>query len=700
MGDDRRTFGIPVAAVVPLIVLAVVHGSVDLPARRSHSSGDAVGSRVSAARSAQSIPCSPSEFTWRPIGRLRVNRFAAGGAVIPRGAVDPGQSGLYFYGGLSPQADRDTAESTLMRLALDDPPDPNVLAVSVDDVAGQIPQRWGMGSMFVPSTNRRFPALVFIGGSDTDVEPPPTPTTVPPTRTPPPTLPPLVAPSGLAAPLDGGEAAVDAFVAIEFAPGQPPRRPPMAAGISPILDHALASASDGDDVLVLWHGGHQRVGDRPGYSAGLIRRAIVDAGASMTLLSDVTGPPARFGHTMVAMDPPPGGPPATPGTPHRFVLYGGTVDGSVPVQRADALWAIEAPSNIILAPTFSPVSVNASDPPPSARFFHAAGWDPVRQWMVIYGGNVAPVSGSQTPDQVDETWALDFSVNPPRWRRLPRATLGGSGYARSTVAWDPDGDRLLLFGGRRGNLTNPFVYELACDVVAGLPTPTPSATASPMATPSPTTASPTALVVDTPDSGPTTPAPIITPSPSATAPHTSTATPRTYKVHLPKVSRMPACEEDSRSYDLEPNDLIDQLKGVSLLPASAVACGWFPLDLSDDRDYYKMEVSPNQIIKAVLYRIPNGVRWDLHLFSAKRELVGCTDPWSETADDIISPLKCGLNSPVDPLRDAKYLSAVSGAGGIYYLTVRNRTGRSDHPYALRWWSEEDRVTARRHNGAP
>jgi hypothetical protein len=78
--------------------------------------------------------------------------------------------------------------------------------------------------------------------------------------------------------------------------------------------------------------------------------------------------------------------------------------------------------------------VKAPGPAPTARSFFAAAHDPVRDVVVVYGGEDAQGFS-------DETWEWDGTV----WRR----SAGGAPGARSaaSLAWDPTSSRVTLFGG-------------------------------------------------------------------------------------------------------------------------------------------------------------------------------------------------------------------------------------------------------------
>jgi hypothetical protein len=87
--------------------------------------------------------------------------------------------------------------------------------------------------------------------------------------------------------------------------------------------------------------------------------------------------------------------------------------------------------------------LEAAGPGPSPRRDAATAFDPARRRMWIVGG---------TDDQggsLDDTWALELA-DGPRWRALPAAGLHPSARDRASAIFDVRGDRLILYGGARG----------------------------------------------------------------------------------------------------------------------------------------------------------------------------------------------------------------------------------------------------------
>ncbi|TME00133.1 MAG: hypothetical protein E6I76_00890 [Chloroflexi bacterium] len=79
----------------------------------------------------------------------------------------------------------------------------------------------------------------------------------------------------------------------------------------------------------------------------------------------------------------------------------------------------------------------AATPGPPARAFAAAGYDPVRGEVVLFGGR-----GAENR-LLGDTWTWDGNA----WR-LRYNTVGPSPRKAAAMAWDPSSRRLLLFGGQ------------------------------------------------------------------------------------------------------------------------------------------------------------------------------------------------------------------------------------------------------------
>jgi hypothetical protein len=77
----------------------------------------------------------------------------------------------------------------------------------------------------------------------------------------------------------------------------------------------------------------------------------------------------------------------------------------------------------------------------SPRHSMPAMFDPVRRRIVVYGGR----NEATATQRADAPW-LDLTVNPPRWYVDPPAAPSPR-YGPSLV-YDPNGDRVILFGGR------------------------------------------------------------------------------------------------------------------------------------------------------------------------------------------------------------------------------------------------------------
>ncbi len=97
----------------------------------------------------------------------------------------------------------------------------------------------------------------------------------------------------------------------------------------------------------------------------------------------------------------------------------------------------------------------AADEPPSLSL-HSAIYDPVRQRMVVFGGNDGASGGNQV-------WVLTLG-NDPKWRLLLTSGAPPAKRFGHTAIYDPVGDRMIVFGGFRdpfGGLADLWSLSLA-----------------------------------------------------------------------------------------------------------------------------------------------------------------------------------------------------------------------------------------------
>jgi hypothetical protein len=116
----------------------------------------------------------------------------------------------------------------------------------------------------------------------------------------------------------------------------------------------------------------------------------------------------------------------------RIVFYGG-IDGSN-TTRTD-VWAL----SLAGPPAWS--EILPAGTPPSLRNGASAIFDPIRQRLVLFAG------GTGRPN-LNETWALALGAAPAWTQLVPASPPGGRQF--HAAAYDPIGDRLLVFGGSDG----------------------------------------------------------------------------------------------------------------------------------------------------------------------------------------------------------------------------------------------------------
>jgi SdrD B-like domain/Galactose oxidase, central domain/Kelch motif len=171
--------------------------------------------------------------------------------------------------------------------------------------------------------------------------------------------------------------------------------------------------------------------DASGYCNDVWALSLAGGPAWSQLAPTGTPPVARYYHTAI-YDP----------VRDRMVVFGGSDGGSY---RND-VWALSlagSPAWSQLAPTGTP---------PSARFLHTAIYDPVRDRMVVFGGYAG---GPQ-----NDVWALSLAGSPAWSQLAPTGTPPSARYS-NTAIYDPMRDRMVVFGGNDVSSRRNDLWTLA-----------------------------------------------------------------------------------------------------------------------------------------------------------------------------------------------------------------------------------------------
>lgn len=126
----------------------------------------------------------------------------------------------------------------------------------------------------------------------------------------------------------------------------------------------------------------------------------------------------------------------------RVVMFGG---GESFADHRNDVWALS------LAGGLSWEAITPAGTPPRKRAYHAAIYDPIRDRMLVFGGE------DSTFTACDDTWALSFT-GTLAWTALE--TVGAPPGARRghSAIYDPVRDRMLVFGGGSGLWGPPAYY--------------------------------------------------------------------------------------------------------------------------------------------------------------------------------------------------------------------------------------------------
>ena len=119
----------------------------------------------------------------------------------------------------------------------------------------------------------------------------------------------------------------------------------------------------------------------------------------------------------------------------RMIVFGGRANSRWGPDYND-IWALSLDG----APEWTQVSLSGSLP--SARSFHATIYDPVRDRMIVFGGEY-----QNYPYYLNDTWVLALQGSP-EWSQL--APSGDAPAARSlhSAVYDSVRDRMVVFGGQ------------------------------------------------------------------------------------------------------------------------------------------------------------------------------------------------------------------------------------------------------------
>jgi hypothetical protein len=197
---------------------------------------------------------------------------------------------------------------------------------------------------------------------------------------------------------------------------------PFPANAPPAAGRSGASvAYDAQNQRMLMIGGWRNDLGGPGASVDVWALDLTAATPLWTPVTPVGTAPAGRAFASLVYDP----------SEHRLILYGGEAQGT---RHADA-WSLSLTST----PTWTPLTPTGT--PPAGRSRHGAIYDPVRDQMVVFGGNTVGFPGFE-----DDVWALSFS-GAPAWAQLSPAGTPPSRRHGMAVALDAPRDRMIVFGG-------------------------------------------------------------------------------------------------------------------------------------------------------------------------------------------------------------------------------------------------------------
>ena len=172
------------------------------------------------------------------------------------------------------------------------------------------------------------------------------------------------------------------------------------------------------------------------FAASLTPSAAVATDDGVWSLLSFPPPAARVQHAAI-YDP----------VRNRMLVFGGLVGSTL----KNDVWEL----SLAGTPTWKPLAVAGT--PPSARRGATAIYDPVRDRMLVYGG--------AAPGALSDVWALSLGASPAWTLLAPTGTPPPTRSGHSAV-YDPVRDRMVVFGGQSGLTYRSDAWALA---LAGTP---------------------------------------------------------------------------------------------------------------------------------------------------------------------------------------------------------------------------------------
>jgi hypothetical protein len=142
----------------------------------------------------------------------------------------------------------------------------------------------------------------------------------------------------------------------------------------------------------------------------------------------------------------------------ELIVFGGALSFSMGNTTND-LFRFELAAN-----TFTQLNPATPNGPIPGRAGHVATFDVPRNRMVVWGG----IDGAGTLSPTD-TWALDFAVVPPAWRKLVTSGTPPTPRFGMAAALDAANSKWYLFGGSTdlgAGLSELFTFDLATNTWA------------------------------------------------------------------------------------------------------------------------------------------------------------------------------------------------------------------------------------------
>lgn len=225
------------------------------------------------------------------------------------------------------------------------------------------------------------------------------------------------------------------------------------SGTPPTRRYGSAAVYDPATSRMIMYGGDPNAGSCFG-AANDVWVLSLGGTPAWAQLSPVGGPPQLRQNPTAVYD----------SANNRMIVYGGNNNACVPFNSGE-VWVLSNANGLGGTPTWTQLSI-AAGPSPAPRVGNNSAYDAATNRMIVFGGGTAA-------GNVNDLWVLSNANGlggTPAWTQL--SPTGGPPSARvfSTAVYDPNINRMTLFGGVSNVELNDVWVLTNANGLAGTPT--------------------------------------------------------------------------------------------------------------------------------------------------------------------------------------------------------------------------------------